>query len=92
MKLQSVYTIHEQHSEFFHSKCAKWGRSVLKRESLLKSMGTAQNRKIYSRHGAGENIYGVSFANLAKLRKQIKTNHELALELPDHGCPGFGDP
>ncbi len=32
-------------------------------------------------HGARENMFGVSFANLNKLKKQLKTNHELALEL-----------
>ena len=47
----------------------------------LKQLGTAQNRKVYGRHGVGENMYGVSFANLNKLAKQIKTNHELAGKL-----------
>ena len=47
----------------------------------LEALGTAQNRKTYRRHGAGENLYGVSFANLYALRRQIKTDHELALEL-----------
>lgn len=30
----------------------------------LKELGTAQNIKIYRRHGAQEPLYGVSFANL----------------------------
>ena len=47
----------------------------------LKQLGTAQNRKVYSRHGVGKNMYGVSFANLNKLAKQIKPNHELAGKL-----------
>lgn len=47
----------------------------------LESMGTAQNRKIYSRHGAKDPMFGVSFANLNKLKKQIKKDHELALQL-----------
>jgi 3-methyladenine DNA glycosylase AlkD len=47
----------------------------------LESLGTAQNRKIYARHGASENMFGVSFANLGKLQKQIKVNHELAEQL-----------
>ena len=53
------------------------------RETLekLKSMGTAQNRKVYARHGVGRKMYGVSFANLGKLKKAIKTNHELAVKL-----------
>ncbi len=47
----------------------------------LESMGTAQNRKVYARHGASENMFGVSFANLGKLQKQIKVDHELAEQL-----------
>ena len=47
----------------------------------LESMGTAQNRKVYARHGVGENQYGVSYANLNALEKKYKKQHELALEL-----------
>ncbi|MCC6801538.1 MAG: DNA alkylation repair protein [Anaerolineae bacterium] len=47
----------------------------------LEALGTEQNRKIYARHGVGENMYGVSYANLGMLRKRLRTNHELALEL-----------
>jgi 3-methyladenine DNA glycosylase AlkD len=47
----------------------------------LEALGTAQNRKIYARHGADENMFGVSFANLEKLRKRIKVDHELAVQL-----------
>ena len=47
----------------------------------LKSMGTAQNRKVYERHGVKGKQYGVSYANLTKLKKTIKTNHKLAVEL-----------
>ena len=47
----------------------------------LKKLGTAQNVKIYKRHGAGDNVFGVSFANLNKLKKQIKSDHELAEQL-----------
>lgn len=49
--------------------------------AALKKLGTAQNRKIYARHGAGENMFGVSFANLNALRKQIGTDHPLADQL-----------
>jgi 3-methyladenine DNA glycosylase AlkD len=49
--------------------------------SELKSMGTAQNRKIYARHGVRQKMYGVSYANLGKLKKKIKMDHDLALEL-----------
>ncbi len=47
----------------------------------LERFGTAQNRKIYKRHGAGEKMYGVSFANLGTLKKQIKVDHQLAKQL-----------
>ncbi len=49
--------------------------------SELESMGTEQNRKIYSRHGAGEVLFGVSFKNLGILKKKIKKNHDLSLKL-----------
>jgi len=51
----------------------------------LKSRGTAQNRKVYAKHGAGDKLYGVSFADLRKLQKRIKVDHALALELWDSG-------
>lgn len=47
----------------------------------LEALGTAQNRKVYARHGASENMFGVSFANQEKLRKKIKIDHELAAQL-----------
>lgn len=47
----------------------------------LQANGTAQNVKIYCRHGARSPLFGVSFANLSKLKKQIKQNHALALQL-----------
>lgn len=51
----------------------------------LKSLGTEQNRKIYRRHGAGEDVYGVSFAHLKDLKKKIKTDHDLAVALWNSG-------
>lgn len=51
----------------------------------LEEMGTAQNRKIYARHGVGENMFGVSFANLRVLKKQIKKDHRLAKQLWEYG-------
>ncbi|MBX7220724.1 MAG: DNA alkylation repair protein [Blastocatellia bacterium] len=47
----------------------------------LESLGTEQNRKVYRNHGVAGELYGVSFANLEKLRKKIKINHPLALGL-----------
>ncbi len=53
--------------------------------SALKKAGTAQNRKIYARHGAQGEMFGVSFAELGKLRKRIGTDQELAQKLWDTG-------
>ncbi len=47
----------------------------------LEQLGTARNRKVYRRHGVGENMFGVSYANQNKLAKTIRRNHSLAREL-----------
>lgn len=49
--------------------------------SELEALGTDQNRKIYRRHGVGENMFGVSYANLGRLQKKIKIDHQVAQEL-----------
>ncbi|MBT3785641.1 DNA alkylation repair protein [bacterium] len=49
--------------------------------ALLESMGTAQNVKVYKRHGVREPLFGVSYANLGKLKKKIKIDTSLAREL-----------
>ncbi|MEM7199073.1 MAG: DNA alkylation repair protein [Planctomycetota bacterium] len=46
--------------------------------SKLKGFGTAQNRKIYARHGVSGPMFGVSYAHLGKLKKEIKLDQELA--------------
>ncbi|MFZ5518196.1 MAG: DNA alkylation repair protein [Candidatus Zhuqueibacterota bacterium] len=51
----------------------------------LESLGTDQNQKIYKRHGAGDALFGVSFADLKALRKQVKTDHSLAVQLWNSG-------
>lgn len=51
----------------------------------LEAMGTAQNVKIYKRHGASEPMFGVSFANLGKLKKKLKNRHDLGMQLWDSG-------
>jgi 3-methyladenine DNA glycosylase AlkD len=53
-------------------------KEVLK---ALKTMGTAQNRKVYKRHGVDSDMYGVSYANFKKLKAKIKTDHDLAKSL-----------
>lgn len=55
----------------------------------MESLGTAQNRKIYVRHGVSGNQFGLSFANLKKLQKRIKKDHPLSLalwETANHDC------
>lgn len=47
----------------------------------LKKRGSAQAVKIYRRHGAKGDMYGVSFADLGAMKKKIKIDHSLALEL-----------
>lgn len=53
----------------------------------LEAAGTEQNRKIYRRHGAGDNQFGVSYAYMGTLEKQIKReknptrDHELGMQL-----------
>jgi 3-methyladenine DNA glycosylase AlkD len=47
----------------------------------MESLGTEQTRKVYKRHGVGDNTFGVSYADLGKFEKKIKTNHGSALDL-----------
>ncbi len=49
--------------------------------AALKAAGTAQTRKIYGNHGVRSEMYGVSYAELGKLKKRIKQDHDLALGL-----------
>ncbi|MYB29081.1 MAG: DNA alkylation repair protein [Acidimicrobiaceae bacterium] len=51
----------------------------------LEAAGTAQNRKVYARHGAAEPMFGVSYAALGKIAKPIRTDHALARQLWDTG-------
>jgi len=51
----------------------------------LKEFGNEQTKKIFTRHGAKEPFYGVKVQDLKKIQKQVKKNHELALELYDTG-------
>ena len=53
--------------------------------AALEAAGTAQNRKVYARHGAAEPMFGVSYAELGRIAKPIKTDHALAQQLWDSG-------
>jgi 3-methyladenine DNA glycosylase AlkD len=51
----------------------------------LKKLGKPGAAAIYRRHGATGEVWGVSFADLGKLTKQVKRNHALACGLWDSG-------
>ena len=51
----------------------------------LEALGTAQNRKVYGRHGVQPPLFGVSYSALGKLKKSIKTDHGLAVSLWESG-------
>ena len=51
----------------------------------LKSYGDAQTKKTLMRHGAHEPVFGVKVADLKKILKKTKKNHELSLELYETG-------
>jgi len=49
--------------------------------SLLEECGDAQTKKVLTKHGAKEPFFGVKVAELKKILKKTKKNHELSLEL-----------
>lgn len=49
--------------------------------SALEDYGTEQNQTVYARHGVTGACYGVSVANQNALKKRIKRDHDLALQL-----------
>jgi 3-methyladenine DNA glycosylase AlkD len=51
----------------------------------LEDAGTAQNRKVYGRHGVQGAMFGVSYAVQRALAKKIKVDHALAVSLWDSG-------
>jgi len=53
--------------------------------AALAGAGTARNRKVYARHGVKGAMFGVSYAELNRLRKAIGQDHELAVALWETG-------
>lgn len=53
----------------------------------LKNKSNDRTRKTLLRHGAPQNVLGVSVADLKIIAKQIKGNQQLACDLYDSGCP-----
>lgn len=51
----------------------------------LEACGTAQNRKVYPRHGIKEPFFGVPWADLKRLMKSIKQDQTLAEQLWESG-------
>jgi 3-methyladenine DNA glycosylase AlkD len=51
----------------------------------LEPLGTASTRKVLLNHDAREPIFGVKIADLKALKKRIKKDHQLALELFETG-------
>lgn len=47
----------------------------------LKNFGDENTKKTYEKHGAKEPLFGVKVADLKKILKKTKKNHELALQL-----------
>jgi 3-methyladenine DNA glycosylase AlkD len=47
----------------------------------LESLGSEQTRKTYRRHGVETAQFGVSYKSFGMLKKRLKVNHPLALEL-----------
>ena len=43
----------------------------------METLGTAQNRKVYKRHGVEREMYGLSFANLKAMAKKVKADSTL---------------
>lgn len=51
----------------------------------LQDCGKEQYCKIFRRHGAKDPMFGCNFADMGKLAKQIKRDHDLAVKLWDSG-------
>ncbi|WP_295995656.1 DNA alkylation repair protein [Rugamonas sp.] len=51
----------------------------------LKALGQDSYKNILLKHGAAEPVFGVKIEELKKIQKQVKKNHQLALDLCDTG-------
>lgn len=49
--------------------------------ATLKKAGKPQTAAIYKHYGTGDNVFGTLTSEIAKLKKKIKVDHGLALEL-----------
>ena len=53
--------------------------------AMLKTLGKPQTAAIYKRHGSGDNVCGVLTSEITKIKKKIKVDHALAMELWNTG-------
>ncbi len=53
--------------------------------ATFKTLGKPQTAATYKRYECGENVYGVLTSEIAKIRKQIKVDHALAMNLWNTG-------
>lgn len=51
----------------------------------LEQYSNENTKRIYQNHGASEPLFGVKLADLKKIAKKVKKNHELSLKLFDTG-------
>src|SRR5215213_5417445 len=49
----------------------------------LRSLGTPSIKNVLRKHGIDEPLFGVRIGDMKPLRKRIKTDHQLALDLYD---------
>ena len=49
--------------------------------SKLKKLGKPETAEIYKRYGCGDNVFGTLTSEIAKLRKSLRTDHDLAMKL-----------
>lgn len=53
--------------------------------AILEKLGKPQTAAIYKRYGAGENVFGVLTSEIVRIRKKIRVDHALAMELWETG-------
>jgi 3-methyladenine DNA glycosylase AlkD len=53
----------------------------------LKAMGSDTTKRIFEKHGAPPNQFGVKVEDMKKIQKKVKKNYGLSLELFDSGIP-----
>jgi len=70
------------YSNFSFSTWAMNAKEILLQ---LKEMGSENIRRIFEKHGAPPNQYGVKIEDLKKIQKQVKKDYALSLQLYDSG-------